>query len=57
MHLPTFKYTLSFLYENIAGKKDIRNILLLQANSKYTDVNRKPVVGCDSISFLVFFDT
>ena len=50
MHLPTFKYTLSFLYQNIAGKKDIRNILLLQANSKYTDVNRKPVVGCDSIS-------
>ena len=42
--------TLSFLYETIARKKGIRNILLLQTNDKYKVAKRKPVVGDDSIS-------
>ena len=48
MHLPIFKYTLAFLYEIIASKKGMRNILLLQTNYKYKVVKRKPVVGNDS---------
>ena len=42
--------TLSFLYETIARKKGIRNILLLQTNDKYKVAKRKPVLGHDSIS-------
>ena len=35
MYLPTLKWTSSFLYETIARKKDIRNILLLQTNDNF----------------------
>ena len=40
------------LYEIIANKKDIRNILLLHTNEKYKAVKRKSVVGYDSISII-----
>ena len=50
VHLPTFKYTLSFLYEIFASQKDVRNILLWQANHKYKVVKRKPVIGYNSRS-------
>ena len=43
MHLPTFKWTSSFLYETIT-RKVIRNILLLQPNDKHKIVKRKPAV-------------
>ena len=35
MYLPTLKWNSSFLYETIARKKDIRNILLLQTNDDF----------------------
>ena len=44
MHLPTFKWTSSFLYEIITRKKRYTNILLLQPNDKYKVVKRKPAV-------------
>ena len=34
MHFLTYKQTLPFLYKTISRKKDIRNILLLQADDK-----------------------
>ena len=45
MHLPTLKWTSSFLYETIARKKDVRKALLLRKNVKYKDVKRKPVLA------------
>ena len=49
LHLPTFKWTSSFLFETIARKErnDIQNVLLLETSGKYKVVNRTPAVGYD----------
>ena len=57
MHLPTFKWTSSFLYETTARKKDRRNILLLQTNDKYKVVKRKPVVTEPSPNLFLYIQT
>ena len=58
MHLPTFKWISSFLYETIARrKKDIQNILLLQANDKYIAVKRKLVVSERSPNLFLYIHT
>ena len=46
MHLPTFKWTLSFLYETIAKKKDMKYfaLIIIFTNDNYKVVKRKLVV-------------
>ena len=52
------KWTSSFQYETIAGKKkDTQNILLLQTNDKYIVVKRKPVVSEQSPNLFLYIHT
>ena len=58
MHLPTIKWTSSFLYEAIAKKKKIyENIVLLQTNGKYKVVKRKPTVSKRSPNLFLYIHT
>ena len=57
MHLPTLKWTSSFLYETIARKKDIRKTLLLRKNVKYKDVKRKPVFSEPTPNLFLYIQT